>query len=74
VRALTAYLSYEMLAIHLLTGALFAFLNVVLFIGLWDAAPWFALAIVPFTAFCTWGWYAEYRVFADVSRQMRARG
>jgi hypothetical protein len=73
MRALTSYLSWEMLAIHLLTGAFFVIASVLIFIASWRAEPWFALIVIPFTAFCAWGWYAEYRVFLEASRNMRRR-
>jgi hypothetical protein len=63
--------SWEIVAIHLLTGALFVFASALVFIAAWRAEPWFAFGIVPFTAFCAWGWYAELRVFREASRAMR---
>jgi hypothetical protein len=71
MRGLATYLSWEMLTIHLLTGALFLFASVLLFAAAWRGQPWFAIALVPFTAFCAWGWYAEFRFFREVSSAMR---
>jgi hypothetical protein len=73
MRAVTHYLSWEMLAIHVITGAFFALASALIFVASWQAEPWFALITIPFTAFCAWGWYAEYRYFLEASAAMRRR-
>ena len=71
MRGLTRYLSFEMIAIHLLTGALFAVITGVVMVAVVRANVWFALALVPLAAFSWWGWWAEARFVVRASSEMR---
>jgi hypothetical protein len=71
LRALTTYLSWEMLAIHLLTGALFALITVILAVALLPDRWLVALALLPVQLFGWWGWWAEAAFVRDASRSLR---
>lgn len=70
---LTRYISWEMLAIHLVTGALFALVNVILVVALLPDLWWIVVALAPLQLFGAWGWWAEARFVGRVSREIRAR-
>ncbi len=74
MRHLNRYLGFEILAIHLLTGALFAVINIVLFAVVMERNAWFVAALVPIAAFSWWGWRAEATFVARVSRELRRAG
>ena len=67
MHALNRYLGIEILAVHLLTGMLFAVINALMFAVVWSRNPLFALALTPVALFSWWGWYAEDRVMARVA-------
>jgi hypothetical protein len=68
---LIRYLSWEMLAIHAFTGALFAVITVVIYAALLPDRWPVALALLPLATFSWWGWYAEGAVMLAASRAMR---
>jgi hypothetical protein len=72
VRLLVRYIGVEMIALHALTGALFLFVNVVVFAAVWQARPWIVLVLLPFAAFNWWGWWAEGRFVVRAMRALHA--
>jgi hypothetical protein len=71
MRALVSYLSWEMLAIHILTGALFAVITVVFAVALIPDYWWVAIALIPVQLFGWWGWWAEARFVHRALRDLR---
>lgn len=62
------YARYEALAIHLLTGALFAALSALL---TWQAAmhsPLLLATSLVITSFAAWGWWVQATVFVALLR------
>jgi hypothetical protein len=71
MRALTQYVSWEMLAIHLLTGALYAVVTAVVALALLPERWIIAVVLMPFVLFGWWGWWAEARFVRQVSSDLR---
>ena len=69
--ALRHYLAWEILAIHLLTGTLYALVNVMLALALVPDRWPVALAILPIMLFGWWGWAAEAEFVRRASRDLR---
>lgn len=61
MRVLTRYIGWELVAIHVLTGALFLCVNAIILRAL-TPDRWIAvLGLLPLAVFSWWGWYAETR-------------
>ena len=73
MRRLNAYLGWEIVAIHALTGVLFAAINALLLRALLPDHWAFAVALLPLAAFSWWGFFAEARYMLRVSRDLRSR-
>jgi hypothetical protein len=73
MRALTRYVGWEIVAIHALTGMLFAVINAVLLRALVPEHWAVALALLPLAAFSWWGFCAEARYMIRASRDLRSR-
>jgi hypothetical protein len=73
MRSLNRYLSWEVIAIHALTGVLFAIINALIIRVLLPQHWLAALALVPVAAFSWWGFFAEARFVIRTSRDLRSR-
>ncbi len=71
MRALNRYAGWEILAIHALTGVLFALINGVVARALLPEHRGVALGLLPLAAFSWWGWYAEAKYVLRASRDLR---
>jgi hypothetical protein len=73
MRSLNRYLSWEIIAIHALTGVLFAVIDALLVRVLLPQHWLVALTLVPVAAFSWWGFFAEARFVIRTSRDLRSR-
>jgi hypothetical protein len=64
-------MGWEALFIHGLTGALFAGGSAFLLYRLALEEPVVLALVLPFTAFCAWGWWAEAVVLVRATAWMR---
>ncbi|HXH21237.1 MAG TPA: hypothetical protein VNN10_04345 [Dehalococcoidia bacterium] len=68
----TRWMGWEALFIHGLTGLLFAGVSVFLVYRLAVSEPLVLALVLPFTAFCAWGWWAEAVVLRRATAWMRS--
>ena len=71
MRGLVRYVGWGIVGIHVLTGALFAVVTVIIFRALLPGHWPLALAVVPLLAWSWWSFYAEARYVIRVSRAVR---
>ena len=71
MRALIEYVSWEIVALHALTGGLFAVINALILRALVPGHWVLALGLLPLAAFSWWGFFAEARYMLRVSRDLR---
>jgi hypothetical protein len=70
---MTRYLSYEIIAIHALTDALFALINALVVRALLPGHWPLLLTLLPLAAFSWWGFFAEAQYVLGVSSDLRSR-
>jgi len=73
MRALINYIGWEIVAIHVLTGVLFAVVNALILRALVPEHWPLALALAPLAAWSWWGFAAEARFVVRASRDLRRR-
>ncbi len=71
MRGLSQYLGWEIVAIHAMTGALFALINVLIVRALVPEQWGLALGLAPLFVWSWWGFWAEARYMLRVSRELR---
>ncbi len=67
----TRWMGWEALFIHALTGLLFAASCGIVLYKLAGGPGWLLALVVPFFAFCAWGWWAEAAVLVKATAWMR---
>ena len=71
MRGLVRYVGWEIVGIHMLTGALFAAVTAIILRALLPAHWPLALVVAPLLAWSWWGFYAEARYVIRASRSLR---
>ena len=71
MRGLVSYVSWEIVAIHVLTGLLFAVVNALIVRALVPGHVLVALGLAPLFVWSWWGFWAEARYVVRASRDLR---
>lgn len=73
LRAFLTYIAWETIAIHALTGLLFAAISFLLVANVGMEAPWALVFVVPLLTISWMGWLAQARAAITVARAIRDR-
>jgi hypothetical protein len=71
MRGVIRYVGWEILAIHALTGTLFAVINALMLRALLPEHWVLALGLAPLLIWSWWGFFAEARFVTQASRDLR---
>ena len=71
MRGLISYVSWEIIAIHVLTGLLFAAVNALIVRALVPGHVLVAIGLAPLLVWSWWGFWAEARYVLRASRDLR---